>query len=73
MTDNRLTTSFTQLVTSASDCSQPTVEAALRSADAILGKRAGAVWIMDREGNLILPADQVRHRLSARLSSPPDL
>jgi hypothetical protein len=45
---------------SASGFAYPTVESALRTADAILGNRAESVWIVDREGNLILPADQAR-------------
>jgi len=68
MTDNRSTTPVTQLGRSASDYSHPTVEAALRCADAILGKRGDSVWIVDREGNLILPADEVRLRSSSLLN-----
>ena len=71
MTGNYLVTSVTRLTTSASERSYPNIEAALRGADAILGKGADSVWIEDREGNLILPADQVRLRLSPWLSSRP--
>ena len=45
-----------------SDFNCPTVESALRTADAILGNTAESIWIVDRAGNLILPADQVRLR-----------
>jgi len=65
MTYDRLTTPVEPLGTSARDYSHPTVEAALRSADLILGKRADSVWIVDRDGNLILPVDQARLRLSS--------
>ncbi len=47
----------------------PTVEAALRAADIILAEDAELIWIEDREGNLILPADQVRLRLSSSRSA----
>jgi hypothetical protein len=43
----------------------PTVEAALCAADAILAKDGELIWIEDRRGNLILPADQVRLRASS--------
>ena len=55
---------------SASEFSYPTVESALRTAHAILGNRAESVWIVDREGNSILPADQVRLRASSSRSAP---
>ena len=48
----------------------PTVEAALRAADAILKKDAELIWIEDRERSLILPADQVRLRASSSRSAP---
>ena len=72
MTGNYLVVSLTQLRTSTSEHSHRTVEAALRSAAALLGKGADSVWIVDRKGNLILPADQVRLRLSPRLTSAPN-
>ena len=53
----------------ASEFAYPTVEAALRTADAILGNRAKSVWIVDPQGNLILPADHVRLRASASRSA----
>ena len=71
MTGNYLVTSVTRLTTSACERLYPTVESALRGADAILDKGADSVWIVDREGTLILPADQVRLRLSPWLSSRP--
>ena len=51
-------TSATRRRASASEFGYPTVEAALRAADVILAKDAELIWIEDREGNLILPADQ---------------
>ena len=48
----------------------PTVDAALRAADVILAKNAELIWIEDREGNLILPADQVKLRASSLRSAP---
>jgi len=57
-------TSATRPSASVSGFAYPTVESALRTADAILGNRAEAAWIVDREGNLILPADQARLRPS---------
>ena len=53
-----------------SEFGYPTVEAALRAADVILGKNAESIWIENREGNLILPADQVRLRVSSLRSAP---
>ena len=53
-----------------SEFGYPTVEAALRAADVILAKNAGLVWIENREGNLILPADQVRLRASSFRCAP---
>jgi len=40
------------------------IEAALLQADVIFEALAESVWIVDRAGNLILPADQARVRLS---------
>ena len=56
-------TSATRWEGSASEFACPIGESALHTADAILGNRAESVWIVDRDGNLILPADQVRVRL----------
>ena len=63
-------TSATRRNASGSAFAYPTVESTLRTADAILGSRAESVWIVDREGNLILPADQVRLRASSSRSAP---
>jgi len=57
-------TSATRQRATGSAFGYPTVEAALRAADVILGNGADSVWILDHAGNLILPADQVRVRLS---------
>jgi hypothetical protein len=62
-------TAATRRKGSASEFGCPTVESALRTADAILGNRAESVWIVDRAGNLILPADQVRLRSSPSRSA----
>jgi hypothetical protein len=43
------------------------IEEALRGANFMLGNGAASAWIIDGEGNLVLPADQVRLRLN-----PPD-
>jgi hypothetical protein len=58
-------TSATRRTAVGSAFGYPTVEAALRAADAILAKDAELIWIEDRKGNLILPADQVRLRASS--------
>jgi hypothetical protein len=62
-------TSATRRTASGNEFGYPTVEAALRAADAILKKDAELIWIEDREGNLILPADQVRLRASSSRSA----
>ena len=63
-------TSATRRKGSGSAFAYPTVESALRTADAILGNRAESVWIVDRDGNLILPADQVNPPMSSLRSAP---
>jgi len=68
--DTYFLTSATRRTASGSEFGYPTVEAALRAADAILAKDAELIWIEDREGNLILPADQVRLRASSSRSAP---
>jgi hypothetical protein len=55
---------------SASEFAYATVEPALRTAGAILGKDAELIWIEDRESNLILPADHVRPPASSSRSAP---
>jgi hypothetical protein len=62
-------TSATRQRATGSEFGYPTVEAALRAADAILKKDAELIWIEDREGNLILPADQVRLRAPSSRSA----
>ena len=62
-------TSATRRTASGNEFGYPTVEAALCAADVILGKDAELIWIEDREGNLILPADQVRLRASSSRSA----
>jgi hypothetical protein len=63
-------TSATKRNVCGSEFGYPTVEAALGAAVVILGKNAELVWIENREGNLILPADQVRLRVSSLRSAP---
>ena len=63
-------TSAMKRTASGSEFGYPTVDAALRAADVILGKDAELIWIEDREGNLILPADQVRLRASSSRCAP---
>ena len=41
-----------------------TIDEALRGANFMLGNGAESVWIVDGEGNLVLPPEQVRIRLS---------
>ena len=55
-------TSAAARATIGSECGYPTVEAALRAASAVLAKGPELISIEDREGNLILPADQVTLR-----------
>jgi hypothetical protein len=62
-------TSTTRWKASASEFGYPTVEAALGAADVILGNGADSVWILDHEGKLILPADQVRLRAPSSRSA----
>jgi hypothetical protein len=62
-------TSATRWKASASEVGYPTVDAALRAADIILGNGADSVWILDHAGDLILPADQVRLRLPSSRSA----
>jgi hypothetical protein len=62
-------TSATRRSATGSEFGYPAVEAALRAADVIMAKDAELIWIEDREGNLILPADQVRLRLSSSRSA----
>ena len=52
-------TSAAARATIGSEFGYPTVEAALRAAGAVLAKDPELISIEDREGNLILPADQV--------------
>jgi hypothetical protein len=43
--------------------SRATIDEALREAEFELSGGAAFVWIVDGEGNLVLPADQVKARL----------
>ena len=63
-------TSATRQRATGSEFGYPTVEAALRAADVILGKNAESIWIENREGNLILPADQVKLRVTSLRPAP---
>jgi hypothetical protein len=69
---NILTSAAAKRTASGSDFGYPTVESALRAADAILGDSAETVWIVDRRGNLIPPADQTWLQASAS-RSPSDV
>ena len=62
-------TSATRRKVTSGEFGYPTIEAALRAADGMLAKDSELIWIEDREGNLILPADQVRLRLSSSRSA----
>ena len=70
MTQPYFLTCATKLQSSASEFGYPTVESALLTADAVLGKRLDPVWIVDKEGNLFLPTDQVGLRLPPRAAAP---
>ena len=76
MMSGYLVTSATRLHIAASKQYVPAVEAAPRVDEGILGKGSYAVWIVDREGNLILPMDQIRLGLLASavfaISEPQD-
>lgn len=54
------------------DVQYSTVEGALRGARGLLGDGAPSVWIVDADGNLILPDDQVRARLNLSPGRPQD-
>jgi hypothetical protein len=41
-----------------------TIDEALEGANLMLGNGAESVWIVDGEGNLVLPPEQVRMRLN---------
>ncbi len=43
---------------------------ALRGAAFMLGNGASEAWIVDREGNLVLPAEQVKLRLKSEVLRP---
>jgi len=63
-------TSETKRNACGSEFGYPTVEAAIRAVDVLLAKTADLIWIEDREGNLILPADQVRLRVRSLRATP---
>ena len=63
-------TSATPPSARASGFGDPTVESAPGAGEAILGNREEAAWIVDREGNLFLPADQARLRPSPSPATP---
>ncbi len=46
------------------------LEDAIRGAKFVLGNGAEEAWIIDHEGNLILPADQLKLRLQTQDLSP---
>jgi len=50
---------------SASSPPCATIEDALRGAKFMLGNGAASAWIVDGEGNLVLPADQVKLRVNS--------
>jgi len=50
--------------------SRATMGDALREAQFELSGGAASVWIVDREGNLTLPADQVKARLELPATGP---
>jgi hypothetical protein len=50
--------------------SRATIDDALREAEFELSGGAAFVWIVDGEGHLILPADQVKARLEQSARAP---
>lgn len=54
----------------AMKASRLTIDDALREAKFLLGGEASVVWIDDKDGNPILPADQIRARV-AEFGQPP--
>lgn len=50
--------------------SRPTIDEALRRAETELSGGAAFVWIVDGDGRLILPADQVKARLGQPARAP---
>jgi hypothetical protein len=50
--------------------SHRSVDEALNTAQNVISERGDTVWIVDEEGNLVLPHDQVRVRLNPRILSP---
>ena len=50
--------------------SRATIDEALREAEFELSGGAAFAWIVDGEGHLILPADQVKARLAQSVRAP---
>jgi hypothetical protein len=50
--------------------SHATIDEALTEAGSVLNSGSAFVWIVDRDGNLILPADQVKVRLGRSARAP---
>jgi len=65
MTSNFLVTIKSARGAKTGGVTYATVAQALLSAKALLSEGAPSVWIVDSQGNLILPDDQIRLRLSA--------
>jgi len=55
----------------AMKASRATIDEALREAAFALSSGSAFVWIVDGEGNLILPPDQVKARLDQSARAPP--
>lgn len=57
----------------AMKASRLTIDDAMREAEFLLGSGASSVWIDDRDGNPILPADKVKARVAEfRRRAPQD-
>jgi len=50
--------------------SRATIDAALREAEFELSGGAAFVWIVDGDGNLVLPSDQIKARLDQSARAP---
>jgi hypothetical protein len=70
MTTYSLVTAAAVPGVAASSPPRATIDEALRGAKFMLGNGAASVWIVDSDGNLVLPADQVRLRLNPQESAP---
>ena len=72
MTSVRFSKALLRSSTNAGGNACANVESVLSVAEAFFGKDCGFVWIVNREGEILLPADQAGLRPSSGPASPPD-